>query len=442
MPGLLRTRIYLEQKISFVLENIVQQSLSIAETEQAHNGAYYNKLPTLFLIWILLSVIAPHADLYKAWFHLVFALPLLVLLASRLIRWRSLDIDTRDALFWVSIGFALYGGLSSLVVSTASLAEHLDALRWSLESGLMVLLLYIVFPRLFADPLYLARFFLACTLMGSLASLAIFGLFEQFSSRLYGLGALANPVQAGAVLVVYLAIGSLLLWRQHQALTRNDLLLLLSALATTFIAVFLTESRGPILAMSLAIVYVLLIGAVTHRAWKTLLIAAGTLAVAGTVVLFYYGLDGLVESMAARGTSYRLTLWAALLENRPDSLLLGHGSATDLTTTAAGQQILEETGFETFHAHNLWIGTYAKTGLLGVLIVVAIFALVLKTIWSSAADLATKLYMLGIWSVVVLLCITDTYTLLISVRAVWLFTWLPLIFLWLWAKEENKTPRP
>lgn len=414
-------------------KDIVQPHQPAVETTTRLPGAYQEKLPSLFLIWLLLTVIAPHPDLYKAWFHLAIAIPLLVLLP-----WRRLVIDLGDRFFQVSIGFALYAALGSLIISDADVSGHLHALRWSLEAGLLVLLLFLALPSLLTNPLYLGRFFLGCALMGSIASLIIYGLFEQFGSRLYGLGALSNPVQAGSVLLAYLVIGSFLLWRQHQELKRTDQALLLSSLALSLIAIFLSESRGPILAMILAIVYVFLVGAFTHRAWKTLMLTAVTIAAAGVAVLMFFGFDGLVQSMLERGMSHRPTLWSALLGYLPDSVLLGHGAATDLTTTAAGEQIYRETGFTEFHAHNLFIGTFVALGLIGLSFLAALLIMVVKTIVSCRGNVESKLYMLGILGVMVVLCITDTYTLIISAKAVWLFTWLPLVFLWLWARRENQ----
>jgi len=411
----------------------VQSNQSAPEATLRTPGAYQKKLPTLFLIWLLLTVIAPHSDLYKAWFHLAIAIPLLVLLP-----WRRLSIDLGDRFFQVAIGFVLYAALGSLIISDAGLSGHLQALRWSLESGLLVLLLFLALPGLLANPLYLGRFLLGCALMGSIASLIIYGLFEQFSTRLYGLGALSNPVQAGSVLLTYLIIGSFLLWRQHQELTRADQALLLSSLALSLIAIFLSESRGPILAMILAIAYVFLVGAFTHRAWKTLMLTAATIAAAGVAVLMFFGFDGLIQSLIERGMSYRPALWAALLENPPGSLLLGHGAATDLMSTAAGEQIYRETGLAETHAHNLFIGTFAALGLIGLGFLTALLVLVVKAIANCRGGIESRLYMLGIFGVVTILCITDTYTLIISAKAVWLFTWLPLVFLWLWARQENR----
>ncbi|MEX1197721.1 MAG: O-antigen ligase family protein [Pseudohongiellaceae bacterium] len=393
-------------------------------------------LPALFLAWLALSVIAPHPDLFKAWFHLVLALPAAVWLT----RHRHL-IDTRDPLFRLSMGLFLYTGLSSLVISDADWVGHAHALRWSLEAALLVLILFQVLPTLLTRPLFLGRFLIVCTLLGSTASLVMFafGISNDPTGRLSGPGALSNPVQAASVLLTYLAMGIFLLWTERSQLARRDWLLVSAALVLAFLAVLLSESRAAIFIFSLAVLYCLLVAILTYRAWKALIIAISCLGIAVSgIVLLYGGVDGFIEAMLARGASYRPALWSALLENPPDSLLFGHGSATNLTNTAAGLQVFQETGYRDFHAHNLFIGTFARTGLIGLTVLLALLGLILHGILRATATPMARMHLLGLYAMVLMLCLTDTYTLVISVKAVWLFTWLPLIMAWLRVRHGTR----
>ncbi|MEX0739542.1 MAG: O-antigen ligase family protein [Pseudohongiella sp.] len=401
-------------------------------TEKDVRTSWLQKIPSIFLIWIGLSVIAPHPDLFKGWFHLAVALPLLLMLFRR-----EISLDTKDSFFRLAMVLLLYTTLNSLIISNADWALHGQALRWSLETWLLVIFLFLAIPPLLARPYRLGRLLLTCALLGSLASLVVFVLTGGVSGRLYGLGALSNPVQASSVLLVYLAMGVFLLWRERARLTYGDHALIFAALALTVVALLMSQSRGPLLALVTGGGYCLLVNAVTQRAWKLLIFAAVSLLLSAAVVLLFFGMSEFTQAMLERGSSFRLDFWSALLQNPPGSVLLGHGAATDLAQTAAGVEILRTTGYEEFHAHNLFVGTFADSGLVGVGILLAVLGTVLHGIYRMPATWTERLYLLGVWGLVVMLCLTDTHTLVISAKAVWLFTWLPLIFLWFWTRRAD-----
>jgi O-antigen ligase len=403
--------------------------------EQTTSG-YQRRLPTLFLIWIALSAISPHPDLFKAWFHLALGLPVLIFFSMGRLR-----IDTGDALLRLCAGFLLYVAASSLIVSQASGAEHIQALRWSFETALLVLVLLAALPRILETPLFLGRFILSCVVLGSLSALVIFGGFHHFSGRLHGIGALYQPIEGVSVLIMYLCIGAFLLWHERQAINRKDLALLFAALILTCSCTLLSGSRGPTLALAVIILYTLLVSAVLHRHWKLLLIAFFSLTAALAGVLSLYGFNEFVQFMAERGTSYRLLLWTAHLEHLPASLLFGHGAATDLETTKAGLLIYAQSGLGTAQPHNLFLGTFIQTGLIGLGFLLALLGLVLSAIYRANTTKAAKVYLLGIIGTIVMLVITNTYTLVISVKTMWLYTWLPLIFVWVWSRQLPSWPR-
>lgn len=407
--------------------------MTLDSHEQAKNG-YQRRLPALFLVWIALSAISPHPDLFKAWFHLALAIPVFAFLGSGRLR-----IDTTDTLLRVCAGLLLYTTASSFLVSQADWLQHLHALRWSIETSLLVAVLFLALPPLLRKPLFLGRFILTCVVLGGLSSLIVFGVFNNFAGRLYGIGALYQPIEGVSVLIIYLCIGALLLWHERHALNWKDLTLLFAALLMTCACTLLSGSRGPTLALTLAIVYCFLISAIVHRHWKLLSIAAACLITALIGVLWLYGIDEFIQFMSKRGTSYRLLLWTAHLEHPPQSLLFGHGAAQDLQSTAAGLKVYTESGLGTAQPHNLFLGTFVQTGLIGLGFLLTLLGTVLSGIYRSATSRAERLYMLGIVGTVVMLVTTNTYTLIISVKTMWLYTWLPLIFLWLWSKQIHQT---
>ncbi len=399
--------------------------------DQAYpTGGYQKRLPTLFLIWIALSAISPHPDLFKGWFHLAMGLPVLALLCIGRLR-----IDTQDLLLRICVGIILYTAASALIISQADWSQHLHAVRWELESFLLVLVLFLALPPLLRNPLFLGRFLLACIVLGCVSALIIFGVFHKFSGRLTGIGALYQPIEGVSTLIVYLGIGAFLLWQERHKLTRKDHALLFTALLLTSACTLLSGSRGPSLALAVTAAYCLLVGAIAHRHWKSLVLATAGLIVALIGVLWFYGLDNFINTMVERGTSYRLLLWSAHLQHPPESLLFGHGAATDLESTTAGLKIYRESGLGTAQPHNLFIGTFVQTGLVGLALLLAMLSAVLRGIYTAQTNTTAKFYMAGIFGLVMMLVITNTYTLIISVKTIWLYTWLPLIFLWLWSKQ-------
>lgn len=400
-------------------------------------GRYQQKLPTLFLIWIALSAISPHPDLYKGWFHLAMSIPLLVVMATGRLR-----IDTTDTLLRVCMGLLLYTSVGSLIISHADWNQHLHALRWSFETFLLIFVLFLALPPLLKNPLFLGRFLLTCIILGSISALIIFGVFQNFSGRLSGIGALYQPIEGVSVLIVYLSMGAFLLWQKRHKLTWRDQTLLFSALILTCACTLLSGSRGPTLALAMIVIYCLLVGAIAHRHWKTLLTTTACLIIALVGVLWLYGVDNFIEVMVERGTSYRLLLWQAHLQHPPESLLFGHGAATDLETTTAGLKVYKEAGIGTAQPHNLFIGTFAQTGLVGLALLLLLLGTILREIYRANTNTTAKWYMLGIFGGVMMLVTTNTYTLIISVKTIWLYTWLPLIFLWLWSRQTHHADSP
>ncbi len=408
-----------------------------ANDQERPLGRYQQKLPTLFLIWIALSAISPHPDLYKGWFHLAMSIPLLVVMATGRLR-----IDTTDTLLRVCMGLLLYTSVGSLIISHADWSQHLHALRWSFETFLLIFVLFLALPPLLKNPLFLGRFLLTCIILGSISALIIFGVFQNFSGRLSGIGALYQPIEGVSVLIVYLSIGAFLLWQKRYKLTWRDQTLLFSALILTCACTLLSGSRGPTLALAMIVIYCLLVGAIAHRHWKTLLTTTACLMIALAGVLWLYGVDNFIEVMVERGTSYRLLLWQAHLQHPPESLLFGHGAATDLETTTAGLKVYKEAGIGTAQPHNLFIGTFAQGGLVGLALLLLLLGTVLRGIYRANTSTTAKWYMLGIFGGVMMLVTTNTYTLIISVKTIWLYTWLPLIFLWLWSRQTHHTDSP
>jgi hypothetical protein len=80
------------------------------------------------------------------------------------------------------------------------------------------------------------------------------------------------------------------------------------------------------------------------------------------------------------------------------------------------------------------------TGLIGVFMQAGLVILPAIATFRSRLALANKLHLLAILGLFLLLTFSDEYTLLISLHPIWLFGWVPLVFVWVWCRyrmDEN-----
>ena len=174
----------------------------------------------------------------------------------------------------------------------------------------------------------------------------------------------------------------------------------------------LTGSRGPEGAVAVAVA--VLLGASQPKALAALVLAG--LAVFGVFALLDWSLlSHMVTSQLARGDSNRMLLWSLSWEHIQLSPWIGHGPAYRLPRD-----------YDAF-PHNLWLSTWLYTGLVGVMILLAYLALVLRRCFfaENRAGVALNLAIL----VHVMLCaVTDFSQVVKGPGAMWYMFWLSTLF--------------
>lgn len=381
-------------------------------------------LPFLFLIWLTVSVVSPWKDLYKTVFH-ALVIPVMLVTWRYAIGHRVLE----DPFIRIVGVFCAYVGISTFFVGHGSLANDLEVLRWSIEAFFSVIALWICVEWLRDSPALWGRLLLTACVVG-----AGLGFLSWDGGRVEGFGALSHPIQGTSILLAYLAMGCFLLTQGVPRWRWEDCLLIFLGCSSVASFAFLSQSRGPILAF--CIYFFVLLPFVTGRNLKlTVSLLALVLVLSGAVIEWHEGLDSFLNGLIERGDSKRLEIWKGYLLFPPDSLLLGYGAGTEPEQMRAAAELWRPNNYVVTHAHNLWLGTYAETGIIGVLFLVAIFGMLSWAALARVTEWSERAGLLGIISLVLMLTFTDEHTLVLSMKPIWLLAWLPMVLVWQWARE-------
>jgi len=384
-----------------------------------------------------MTVLAPHQDLYKVFFHGVLIPASLILLCAR-----RASVNWRDPFLLISLVFFAYASLSTFAVGFGPLNEHLRAFRWGLEITFGVLAFYIWMPHVVRSPGWWARIFLWAALAGAFSAVIVSAVYPYPEGRLWGLGALHNSVQAGSILLVYFAIGHFLLARASSSFMRSEMLLLMASLVSVCLAVLLTESRAPIGAMLLYLVYLGVLVLVKVPGMRGFLVVTAVPGSVIGVIALHYGLDGYFQALFDRGMSYRLDIWKGYLEFPPDSWWVGFGAGTPPEALPAATAYWIPNGVPVTHAHNLFIGTLAETGIIGLCFLAALISLLVRGALKHEFGKEEKAGLLVLLGLVLMLTLTGSHTVISSIKAVWLFLWIPAILVWFWSAREKLNGPP
>jgi O-antigen ligase len=388
-------------------------------------------LEILFGAWLLLAVLVPE-DVYRAFFHaLIYPFTVYLLIKT--------DLSTyafRDPFIRLFLLFCLYMAVTTWFVGGGENDNDFQATRWGVEAALGMVAFYLWLLCAVSRPRLWGRWFLVLAAIGAGAGLLTFGSDAFLQERISGLGAMGHPIQGASIACVLLAVGLFMTFHRSEEATRADLFLVLASLLVVSVFVVLTQSRGPTIALaSYLLIFFILIGAQYGKLglnWAFTL-TIGSLAL---VLLFFDDLFLLFELMASRGSSHRLDLWSAYLSYPPESILFGNGAGVDFTQTQASQMYLKPIGLDFIgHPHNIWIGAFHETGLIGVamqagLVLMAAFA-ALTSHWKATV----KVHLFAVLGLFILLTFSDEFTLLISLHPVWIFGWTPLLFVWVAARK-------
>lgn len=389
------------------------------------------RMPMLFMIWLILSVLGPHRDLYKIFFHGIVTPAILILLISG-----RAHIKWRDPLLLLAMILAAYSSITTFIVGQGPIGGHIRAFRWGVETFFCLQAYSLWLPSVLNRPSWWGRYFMLLALLGAAGGFLLFAT-GMVSGRLSGLGALHNPIQASSILLIYLAIGHFLVFIHQPSSDKSAICLLIFSSIAVTLFVLMSQSRAPIFAMAVFLFYLGCWSLINNSLLKSGLVLLGGAGLVIGVLAWVYSLDHYHDLMLIRGSSYRFEVWKGYLLSLRDSWIFGFGAGTDPAQLDVAKEYWVKTRTPILHAHNIWLGTLVKNGIIGLGLLLAIAGLPLKSVFTGPTTRRERIGLMMILLLVFLLTLTGEHTLISSVKAIWLFGWLPLLFVWSLAHKSG-----
>ena len=357
---------------------------------------------TVALVAPLLAVYLAPSHALGAWLTWISALVLLVVLW---LRSEYLPLALRSQ--WPVLLLCAWAVLSFAWSAPESVRAG------DLETPLLVILFALAWSVLAACSALPGRTVgIALPLAAGASALAAIAFAWTEDVRLEGLGRLDNAVVAGGVWTCgfALGLGTLLDLRRSGAAPAWLIAGLVAALGVTALAVLLTQSRGPLLALLAAALVV-----VTLYGGRRLVLAVGLLALLalGIVALVLPEAFGRLGLM---GLGRRLEGWQMALELFRAAPLLGRGLGTPESLVLSGGHFLE-------HAHSVPLGIAVALGTVGLVIYLVVLAVAVLRIWSAAEP---ALGVVAALAAGVLAGAVDGRLPFTRVDEAWLLLWVPV----------------
>lgn len=293
-----------------------------------------------FLLLCSLFFLSDRSQLHKLYYGL-FSIPSLIALC---LRPRELKELLREPIFIAMLLFAGWA-LLSLCWSPGNegfggqLKPVLHTLM--LFAGCYLLVRYrsdIVQPLLFSAAMI--------ALIAAIYNLYMFSRIHEPGIRLVGAGALDNPLLSSHLFGFFCAY-----WLSLSMTCKRAQILWLSipAMAVMFAAVIATGSRTPLVALTLAALW---LGFICWNRRSLLLL--GALLSGGAIAVFFSGM------LLERGGSYRLEIWQIVLHRIAEHPWIGHGYGSDLYVDPGVGYMLSE-------PHSFALGVLYYVGIFGLI---------------------------------------------------------------------------
>lgn len=355
-------------------------------------------------LWVFVTAFfwAPSRDSLEVVYALAFFIPMLMLLP-----WRKPVFHQYGG--WFSVSALAYGSWCCITS------------LWGGDTGFFILQWLILASWLLGSAwvlqrraLDLEKLFIWLVGIGALVALLMMVLFYKdhaVSDRLEGQALARAPTVLGQVFGLVVLLATILSWRV--ASFKQSILFFAAALCASA-ALALSQSRGPMLSLLLALLLAVVWVRPSLRVWLSQITFLLVVAIVLVII------TPIEQVIAARGISLRDEIWLQVwhsMISQPLSLLWGIGmSEVTVITTANG---------EYHHAHNAWLDIFYRTGVIGLLLSLSHLVLLLKR---GGADTTTK--SLTIWLVYGCFCLlVDSRSLFWEIDAKWLFYWVPAALL-------------
>jgi O-antigen ligase len=250
--------------------------------------------------------------------------------------------------------------------------------------------------------------------------------------RLHGWGVTSHPI-LGATVMAVAGLTALSWTLAPPALgmsrRRRGLALLAALVMAAFI--LLTESRGPLLATSIAVLFLCAVSV-----WRVRAFGALAVFVAVWFALPKAARDHGEAVLVARGSSHRLEIWRYTLGLIRDRPVFGHGLAANLHLNV---------GDDITFPHDMYLSLLFYSGLAGLLIFAGLAGLLTWRLWRGRGE-AEWAWLAALWINMLVSGLTDIGQITKGPGPVWFIVWLPvgLLLTWrgVWDAPGHATPMP
>lgn len=357
-------------------------------------------------LWIFITAFlwSPARDGLETVYALAFFIPMLLLLP-----WRKPDFHQYGG--WLSVTAMAYASWSC-VTSLWGGDTQFFIMQWLVLAAWLLGAAWVLQRR----ALDLEKLFAWLVVPGAFLAVVAIVLFYKdhaFSTRLEGIGLARTPTVVGQVFGLVALLATILSWRAA-GLGRSFLFFMAALCAAA--ALLLSQSRGPMLSLILALLVALWWVRPAVRVWVSQMAFLLCVAIAFAVT------TSIEQAIVARGISFSMRdeIWLQVWQSmgsQPLSLLWGIGmsEATKIITLSG----------EYHHAHNAWLDIFYRTGAIGLLLALVHLVLLFKR---GTVDSPARL--LGLWLLYGCGClVVDSRSLFWEIDAKWLLYWVPAALL-------------
>ena len=361
-----------------------------------------------YVLFLASFFFVPFEKLYKLAFY-IGVIPLFFISADS----RSWMLLKRSLIFRVSVLWLAYLSLTLVWSPGAELSDFDDVAR-----GFVLLTLFVAATIEFSwrDRLFAERLFTCLSIVAPLAAatsiLAFYATHDFGTERLSGLGVLNHPITSAYFYAIVALITLFAALRDATTRWRKGMLLV--GLAVLLAYVLLTASRGPVLALCIAVVT----GAVLTRNRVLIvgLVVAGVMLAAIGVVQ-----DIGPYNVLARASNFRVDIWLGILDRISESFWFGNG-------IAANASVVMSSGGTARHAHQLYLGNHFYGGVPATVLLLVLLSAAAGVAIRHCLKTGQAVYVTLLVFVVVA-GMVDFGEFLRSPNLIWFYFWFPIVLI-------------
>jgi O-antigen ligase len=259
-------------------------------------------------------------------------------------------------------------------------------------------------------PLDLDRLYKLIIVVGvfvGISTLTVFYAQNPVSERLSGWSVARNPIVVAQIFGVAVLLAWVQSWREINQ--RRSWIYFIAALVS-LLPGLMSQSRGPLLALALTLFLAFLLLRPAARVWLP------QFALLFVAALVYMALSWTSLDVIKRGfdLTYRDQIWGYVITLIPENFWFGLGVSKDTKLIIADVGIFH-------HAHNAYLDTLYRTGVFGLILLVAHLGVLLRC-WRKNKQLLP----LYLWLVFGVLCVmSNTRILFWQLDAKWFLYWIP-----------------